>query len=199
MFYLTFVLTTFLFAGACLFLLINFDKSFNVNNYSTYSLPLGVITIIVFFITIVIKNIFINVYKRKTLNSYIYKIKVCNENKSDELLGYLDSGNFLQDNITNKPITVVDFNCLKSVLSNVSLPDIILLKTEKLNKSFKNVHFQMVSSVNNGTKLLVFEVDRLEVYLDNKINVINNACIGLSIKSFANSLGYNALLNPQLI
>jgi len=198
LFYLTFVLITFLFGGACLFLLITFDKNFNVNNYNSYSLPLGVIVVIIFFIMIVIKNIFKNIYKRKNLNNYVYKIKLHNNNKSDEILGYLDSGNFLIDNLTNKPITIVDFNSLKNILVDINITDILLNRTDKINKYFKNVHLQNVNSINKGSKILILEIEKLEIYSKETTNIINNACIGLTIKSFINDLGYSALINPLL-
>jgi len=198
LFYLSFVLITFLFGGACLFLLITFDKNFNVNNYNSYSLPLGVIVVIIFFIMIVIKNIFKNIYKRKNLNNYVYKIKLHNNNKSDEILGYLDSGNFLIDNLTNKPITIVDFNSLKNILVDINITDILLKRKDKINKYFKNVHLQNVNSINKGSKILILEIEKLEIYSKETTNIINNACIGLTIKSFINDLGYSALINPLL-
>lgn len=196
--YLTFILLTFLFGGACLFLLMTFDKNFNVNNYNSYSLPLGAIVVIIFFIMIIIKNIFKNIYKRKNVNSFVYKVKLINNNKCDEILAYLDSGNFLKDSITNKPITIVDFNSLKNILVDINITDILLNRTDKLNKYFKNVHLQNVSSINKGSKILIIEIEKLEIYLNDKPNIINNASIGLTIKSFINDLGYSALLNPEL-
>lgn len=198
LYYISFILITFLFGGACLFLLMTFDKNFNVNNYNSYSLPLGAIVVIIFFIMIVIKNIFKNIYKRKKLNNYVYKIKLFNNNKSDEVLAYLDSGNFLKDFVTNKPITIVDFNCLKHILVDINITDILLNRTDKLNKYFKNVHMQSISSINKGSKILILEIERLEIYANETPNIILNACIGLTIKSFINDLGYSALLNPQL-
>ena len=198
LFYLTFVLITFLFGGACLFLLMTFDKNFIVINYNSYSLPLGVIVVIVFFIMIIIKNIFKNIYKRKNLNNYIYKIKLFNNNKCDEILAFLDSGNFLKDSLTNKPITIVDFNSLKNILIDISITDILLNRTDKLNRKFKNVHMQSVNSINKGSKILIVEIEKLEIYSKETPNIIYNACIGLTIKSFINDLGYSALLNPQL-
>lgn len=198
LYYISFVLITFLFGGACLFLLISYDKNFNVNNYYSYSLPLGVIVVIIFFLMLTIKNIFKNIYKRKNINNYIFKIKLINGSKSDEILAYLDSGNFLQDTITKKPITIVDYNSLKNLLQEISLTDILLNRTDKLNKFFKNAHIQNISSINKGSKIIIFEIEKLEIFLNDKTNVINNACIGLTIKSFINDMGYSALLNPNL-
>lgn len=200
LYYLTFLLITFLYGGACLFILMCFDKNFKINNFTTYSLPLGVIVLIVFFIMIVIKNIFKNFYNRKKINNYVYKIVIENNTQKDELLGFLDSGNTLVDSLTNKPITVVNYSSLKNVLKDVSITDIILNKETKLNKFFKNVHVIETSSIgNNKNKILIIEVEKLEIYLDNSVNIINNAIIGLTLKNFINDLGYNALLNSKLI
>lgn len=200
LYYLTFLLITFLYGGACLFILMYFDKNFKINNFTTYSLPLGVIVLIVFFIMIVIKNIFKNFYNRKNINNYVYKIVIENNAEKDELLGFLDSGNTLVDSLTGKPITVVNYSSLKNVLKDISITDIILNKETKLNKFFKNVHIIETTSIgNNKNKILIIEVEKLEIYLDNSVNIINNAIIGLTLKNFINDLGYNALLNSKLI
>lgn len=200
LYYLTFLFITFLYGGACLFILMYFDKNFKINNFTTYSLPLGVIVLIVFFIMIVIKSIFKNFYNRKKINNYVYKIVIENNSEKDELLGFLDSGNTLVDSLTGKPITVVNYSSLKNVLKDISITDIILNKETKLNKFFKNVHIIETSSIgNNKNKIMLIEVEKLEIYLDNSVNIINNAIIGLTLKNFINDLGYNALLNSKLI
>lgn len=200
LYYLTFLFITFLYGGACLFILMYFDKNFKINNFTTYSLPLGVIVLIVFFIMIVIKNIFKNFYNRKKINNYVYKIVIKNNAEKDELLGFLDSGNTLVDSLTGKPITVVNYSSLKNVLKDISITDIILNKETKLNKFFKNVHIIETTSIgNNKNKILIIEVEKLEIYLDNSVNIINNAIIGLTLKNFINDLGYSALLNSKLI
>lgn len=200
LYYLTFLLLTFVFGGACLFILMSFDKSFKINNYSTYSLPLGVIVVIIFFIFIIIKNIFKNFYSRKKINNFVYKVVVENNDEKDEILGFLDSGNTLVDKLTGKPITIVNFYSLKNVLKQISITDIILNKETKINKYFNNVHIVETTSIgNNKNKILVLEVQKLEIYLENKVNIIDNAIIGLTIKNFINDLGYNALLNSKLL
>ncbi len=200
LYYLTFLLLTFVFGGACLFILMSFDKSFKINNYSTYSLPLGVIVVIIFFIFIIIKNIFKNFYSRKKINNFVYKVVVENNDEKDEILGFLDSGNTLVDKLTGKPITIVNFYSLKNVLKQISITDIILNKETKINKYFNNVHIVETTSIgNNKNKILVLEVQKLEIYLENKVNIIDNAIIGLTLKNFINDLGYNALLNSKLL
>lgn len=200
LYYLTFLLLTFVFGGACLFILMSFDKSFKINNYSTYSLPLGVIVLIIFFIFIIIKNIFKNFYSRKKINNFVYKVVVENNDEKDEILGFLDSGNTLVDKLTGKPITIVNFYSLKNVLKQISITDIILNKETKINKYFNNVHIVETTSIgNNKNKILVLEVQKLEIYLENKVNIIDNAIIGLTLKNFINDLGYNALLNSKLL
>jgi len=200
LYHLTFLLLTFVFGGACLFILTMFDKNFNTSNFSTYSLPLGAIVLIILFIYIVIKNIFKNFYTRQKINNFIYKIIIENNNEKDEILAFLDSGNTLEDSLTKKPITIVNFNSLKNVLKDISITDIILNKETKLNKSFKNVHIENTQSIGKSTnKILVMEVEKLEIYSDKNVNIINNAIIGLTLKNFINDLGYNALLNIKLM
>lgn len=200
LYYITFILTTFVYGGACMFLLSSFDKNFVASNYSTYSLPLGVITVIIFFIMLIIKNVFKNFYRRKQVNNFVYNVRLYNNQKCDDLTLFLDSGNNLVDNITNKPITIIDFNSLKQILEDLTITDIILNKTDKINKIFKNVHLLNVSSIgNNKNRILVVEIERLEIYLENKVHIINNAIVGLTLKRFINDLGYSGLLSPKIL
>lgn len=200
LYYLTFLLLTCLFGGVCLFLLVMFDKNFSPSNYSSYSLPLGVICVIVFFVFLVVKNIFKNFYKRKNVNNFVYKIVLENNGNFDEILGFLDSGNNLVDNITKKPITIVDFFSLKNLTKEVNLADIVLNKQGNINKVFKNAHtIETLSIGKNVNKILVIQIDKLEIYNDNSVHIINDAIIGLTLKSFVSDIGYSALLNKNLM
>lgn len=198
LFYVVFLFITFLFGGVCLFVLINFDKNFNIQNYTTYSLPLGVIVLILFLMSIVLKNIFRNVYKRKNLNNFIYNMIIFNNNNYTKLLAFLDSGNLLIDNLTKKPITIVDYNSVKDFL-NISLTDILLNRIDNLNKTLKNAHLFEVKSVGGSKKIIVFEVDKIEISTKEYKKEINNAVLGITLKSFINDLGYNALIGYQIL
>jgi len=200
LYYLTFVLLTCLFGGVCLFILLMFDKNFNLANYSSYSLPLGVICVIAFFVFLVIKNIFKNFYKRKNQNNFIYKIVLSNNGKTDEVVAFLDSGNNLIDDLTKKPVTVVDFFALKNILGKINITDIVLNKETKLNSVFKNAHILKTQSIGKSVnKILVVQIEKLEIYKENMVHIINDAVVGLTLKSFVSDIGYNALLNPSLI
>ncbi|MGN1207993.1 MAG: sigma-E processing peptidase SpoIIGA [Christensenellales bacterium] len=200
LYWLTFLLLTCLFGGVCLFLLLFFDKNFSPSNYSSYSLPLGAICVIALFMFLVVKNIFKNFYKRKTLNNFVFRVVLYNAGKSDEIVAFLDSGNNLTDSLTNKPITVVDFKCLKNVAENLSITDIILNKQTKLNQVFKNAHVQKTQSIGRSeSTILVVEVERMEIYSEKNVHIINEAVIGLTLKSFVSGMGYSALLNPNLM
>lgn len=199
LYYLTFILLTSLFGGVCLFLLFMFDKNFSPSNYQSYSLPLGVICVIVFFVFLLIKNIFKNFYKRKKINNFMYKISIINGGQKDEILAFLDSGNNLIDNLTQKPITIVDFFALKNVTMGLNITDIVLNKESKLNSVFKNAHLFKTQSIGqNESRILVVQVERLEIYSQDEVHIINDAVVGLTLKSFISDMGYNALLNPSL-
>lgn len=200
LYYLTFLLISCLFGGVCLFLLLIFDKNFSPSNYSTYSLPLGIVCIIVFFVFLIVKNIFKNFYKRKSVNNFVYKIVLENNGRSDQMLALLDSGNNLIDSVTKKPITIVDFFSLKNLAKDISLTDIVLNKETNLNKIFKNAHIiETLSIGKNKNKILVVQIEKLEIFNENLVRTIDDAMIGLSLKSFISDIGYNALLNKNLM
>lgn len=200
LYYVTFLLLTCLFGGVCIFLLLLFDANFSPANYYSYSLPLGAICVIVFFVFLIVKNIFKNFYNRKRINNFIYKIVLTNCGKSDEICAFLDSGNNLIDSLTQKPITIVDFFALKNIAGGLNITDIVLNKETKLNSIFKNVHILKTQSIGKSeSKILVVQIEKLEIYLDEKVHIINDAIIGLTLKSFISDIGYNALLNPNLL
>ncbi len=198
LFHITFLLLTCLFGGVCLFLLLAFDKNFSPQNYCSYSLPLGAICVISYFVMIVVKNIFANFYKKKTMNNFVYEIELFNKEKSDKISAFLDSGNTLVDQNFNKPITVVDFYALKNILKDFSITDIILNKEKKFQQQFNNVHKQNSCSLGQNFSILVLEIDRIEIYFQNKLHKIYNAQIGLVLNNFSKNLGYHALLNPNI-
>lgn len=198
LYFVVFIFLTFLFGGVCLFILISFDKNFNVQNYSTYSLPLGIIVLILFLMSVVLKNIFKNVYKRKNINNFIYNMIIFNNNSYTKLLAFLDSGNLLIDTLTKKPITIVDYNSVKDFFK-ISLTDILLNRIDNLNKTLKNAHLFEVKSVGGNKKIIVFEVDKIEIGTKDFKKEINNAVIGITLKSFINDLGYNALIGYQFV
>ncbi len=200
LYYITFLFITFLYGGLCLFLLISFDKNFSPSNYYSYSLPLWGITILIMFAFIVLKNIFKTFYKRKTLNNFIYKIIIYNNGKSDEMMAFLDSGNNLVDDITKKPITVVDFKALNKTLNGINLTDLILSKEKNFNKVFKDAHIFKTQSVGSNTNsIMCVTVEKMEIYSEGKVHIINDAIIGLTLKSFVSDINYSALLSPNLI
>lgn len=198
LFYVVFLFLTFLFGGVCLFILMNFDSNFNIQNSSTYSLPLGIIVLILFLMAIILKNIFKNVYKRKSINNFIYNLIIFNNSGYIKLLAFLDSGNLLIDSLTKKPITIVDYNSVKDFL-NVSLTDILLNRVDNLNKTLKNAHLFEVKSVGGNKKIIVFEVDKIEISTKDYKKEIKNAVLGITLKSFINDLGYNALIGYQIL
>ena len=109
---------------------------------------------------------------RYTYSNY-YNVKLFLNNTSYDYVGYLDSGNVLTDNITNKPVILIDKRKL--------LFDI---------KEFRIIPFMCV----NGTSTLkVVKIDKL--LFNNK--EYNNVLLGIMDKiSFD---GVDILLNRKLL
>ena len=110
---------------------------------------------------------------------------------------FLDTGNRLIDTNSNKPVVLINYNIFDALYGGVSPTDLLLGKLE--NMPLKNAKFINVQGANGKMgKILLFETEELKIFLDNSVNIIKNAVLGLSLLKFGDVLEYSVLLNPLL-
>ena len=171
-------LSTFLLGGVCLALQ-NAVGAFPV--FIVAIIGLGLFTLLCLITKIVRHN--------NNLKNFTYKLKFVDGDNIVEEEGYLDSGNVLYDNITNKPIVLVNFEVFQKFYKDISY---INARLQNINSSsIKNGHYIKINGIGKGTSMLVFTID--ELILEDKY--YKNVSLGLSFSGFEKSFGKNVLLH----
>lgn len=143
---------------------------------------------------LIIKVIHKSIVKANTIKNFSYSLTIVDEGKIIAEEGYLDSGNVLQDNITKKPIILINYEVFCKLYEGVSLLSAITKSYDF--KSFKNGHYVEINSVGGGAKMLVFSVDEVRVGEDKSFK---DVMLGLSFSGFEKSFGKNVLLNANFV
>jgi len=143
-------------------------------------LPIFIITIVTTFICCKLVNY---IKSKINLNSHIHNATLINNNIILNIKGFIDSGNHLCDN--NNPVTIINFKTFKK-LTNISLSQYL---TNNFN-NLKNAHFINANTISGKSKILVFNIDKLQ--LNNKTYC--NISLGVSLH-FDNSKEYSAIFN----
>ncbi len=135
--------------------------------------------------------------KRKTLQNFQYYVRLhFNGNQIDEK-GYFDSGNILYDNITNKPIILISPVVFEK-LTGENFYEFAL--KENPTTLLKNCHYVPASTSMSQGKMLVFELDKVEILSkNNEIKEHKNIFVGLSFADFEKSFDSGLLLHSSLI
>lgn len=135
-----------------------------------------------------------SVQRKNKIKNFYYQVKVIDNGQEFIDEGFLDSGNMLYDNITKKPVVLVDFNLFHKLYSNISFTSIITKTVDK--SSIKNGHYIKINSIGSKTKILAFTIDELIIGNDKKYK---DVVVGLSLSGFEKSFGKSVLLHSELI
>ncbi len=134
--------------------------------------------------------------KARTVETFLYKIKLSSNGKTIEEEGYLDSGNMLYDPITKKPIILITFDVFTKFYEGIDYLNAYLKNVD--TTLVTNGHYVKINSVASGSSILVFTADRLEIET-NEHRRFDNISVGLSFSGFDKALGRKILLHSELI
>lgn len=139
--------------------------------------------------------IFIN-HRRKVehVRKYTYNVILRDGDKTIYEEGYLDSGNLLYDNITKKPIILVNFDVFHKLYQNINFICAFTKNFDK--KQVKNGHFVKINGVAGNSSILVFTIDELKIGDE---AVIKDASLGLSFSGFDKGFGKRLLLHSAIV
>jgi stage II sporulation protein GA (sporulation sigma-E factor processing peptidase) len=125
--------------------------------------------------------------------------KICIRNKGDiyQTIGFLDSGNRLVDEISKKPVVIINYKTFNKLFKNINVVDLIMGRLENL--PLKNCRYITIGTVSDSKgKVLVFESDELEIFLEDGKNIIKNVMLGLASTKSNKFENFDVLLNPLL-
>ena len=138
---------------------------------------------------LVIKLLFRKIKRKEEVEKFCYDIEIEYDGKITKWKAFLDSGNLLYDPITQKPVCLINFKVFAELFDGVSLAD-ILVRSEKI-KRIKFAHYIAFNTLNKMDKILVFQVDRLQI----NEKVVQKATLGLVLKNFNQAFGSDVILH----
>ena len=206
-----FYLVSFVFGG-CVFALMYFLKPQMAqirNGVFVGDYPLKVALIGGFVAFIILQLSFKIVKTRFSKKDIIYDVDVFVNKKSIRIKALLDTGNLLKDPITGCPVIVIEHKSLISVLPGKVLDNLDkilggdineLAKDENFKKTISRFRIIPFSSLGKQNGLLLgIKADSINIVLDDKIENISNAIIGIYDKSFTNNGSYTAIFGLDML
>lgn len=136
--------------------------------------------------------------QQKAFKNEVYTVNVSFRNIEVALRGFVDTGNNLTDGLTGKTVFVAE---LKAVAPLFTYEELIYLKSDEIENipdSLQGViRFIPCQTVGDSLFLPVFTPHEMEIKLNNKKVGLNNVCIAVADKSFADG-EYNLILNKNI-
>lgn len=184
--YFAFSLMTFVFGGAV-----------EALSQATGDLSIVLILIFAFLLYFLFSHFLATYTKRKALKDFQYSVRLFYEGKEVDEMAYFDSGNILYDNITKKPIVLISPEVFEK-LTGKNYFEFVLKESSTL--MLKNCHYVPASTSMSQGKMLVFEVEKLQIIIKNQeVKEHKNIFLGLSFADFEKSFNSNLLLHSTLI
>ena len=155
----------------------------------TSPIPL-IFTLAIFIILSIIFKLSIDLaIKKKVLTNNLITIELEYGEKKIKKLAFIDTGNNLQFN--NNPVSIINFK-LFNELTNINLSDYL-----SKNFSLKNFNYINCSTVTGKKKMLMFSLDKMTIFKNGKIEMIEKPKLALSLNF--NNKNYDLILNNLLI
>lgn len=183
--YFAFAFMTFVFGG-CMSMLEQISNNTNVFLFTLFS---GILFIF-------IKEFFKLYHKKKNIKDFQYSVRLFFNGKEVDEMGYLDSGNLLYDNISHCPIILISELVFEKLVGQNYYE--FVLKNQKPEEVLKNCHYIPASTSMSNGKMLVFELENLQVIdKKNQIKEFKSQFVGLSFANFEKSFNSGLLLHSS--
>lgn len=128
-------------------------------------------------------------HRKKQIEKFCFDVVVEQNGVCQKCRAFLDSGNMLTDPVTQSPVSLINFKMFCALFSDIDISD-ILHKSEKLQE-LPLAHYINFGTLNGNDKILVFQVDRLQV----NGRVQEKSTLGLCFKNFRAAFGSDMILN----
>ncbi len=166
-----------------------------LNNSYSKNFPMGVIIGIIAAYCYVLIGVINYIIKKQKTKKFIYDLKIFTNDKTYKISAYLDSAHNLIDPISNESVIIINFETFNKIFK---LPMEKLIQKDVSN--LKNAHYIDYKTINKTTqKMLVFNIEKVEIDLIKSKLKKENAVLGLSFSNFKNNFNCDALISPTLI
>ena len=171
---LLFFLITFCIGGAIL----GIYSMFGIDYSSEISIAIMILP--VYLIAKLVREIIKYVYKRKDTVKYLYDVALSKNQTKIKLKGFMDTGNSVYDG--DRPVIF----CQRSTF----------IKLYGINPVQTGLKKITINTISGQTEKIAFELDQLEIYIGEKVNIHNNVTV--CVTRF-NAGEYEVLLHPALL
>jgi stage II sporulation protein GA (sporulation sigma-E factor processing peptidase) len=184
-----FFLFTFLLGGIIIgiFFMLNIDYTLESNFNYISNIPIGLVLLTAFLLGIILKIAFERLYRKRNINNFIYNCELSLNNIKVTAKGFLDSGNQLYDNTTDSPVIITGRKTASKLFK------------EGLFYGETKAKFLEFSTIGGKNKMLIFKIDKLEIYIGKNLNIINNITLGISPYHIKGNEDYDLILHPAIL
>lgn len=189
-FYVMFLITTSIYGGINLFIYFAIYGNFE----SSKKLPTVLIVASLLFITYFLKQCQKKLYAKKNINNFMYDIEIQNNNEIIKTVAYLDTGNILQDTVSQNPVILVNYKMFEKINKNFKLHNLLTKKFDGL----KDGHYILVKTATSNSQILAFSVDELKIHIGENVKTFHNPTFALS-KVKITGFDCDVILNSKLI
>jgi stage II sporulation protein GA (sporulation sigma-E factor processing peptidase) len=206
-----FYITSFVFGGAAfgLFYFLNGLKYRSNGTFYIKEFPVKTLAISIIIAYLIVKaswNFVLNRVKREKI---ITEIIILMDNRKVAIMALVDTGNALNEPITNAPVVVVEYTSIKELLptdvqaifdqDNQNDFNIIahIMSNSDLITRFRVIPFKSLGKENG--MLLGFKPDEVQLVENYKQQSIKNIIIGIYNKKLSNNGEYSALIHPDIL
>ena len=148
-------------------------------------------------------------HKQLTQSVFRVPVKVLFQGAEVEVQALIDTGNSLQDPLSNTPVVIVEYGAIKEILS-VEIrrafeynpdPDLMLILDSIYQTSWAT-RFRVIpfTSLGRENGLIVgFKPDKIEIFSEGLQVSTSNVIIGIYRQELCPDGGYRALLHPDIL
>lgn len=192
--FVLFVTYTFVLGGVCYALCLAFGSTTLGLLINAYQVPMGAIVLVIaFYIYLLAKLITFFRHHNKDISLY-YDVIITLKNKKYYVRGYVDSGNNLYSD--GRPVVVLSQSSFCKTFRDFPYEKLLLCKPEKM--PYKNAHFVDYYTASGANKMLVFDIDRIEIKNSERTFETTDVSLGVSRTGrFSNT--FDCLLNKDFL
>ena len=194
----SFLVLTAVMGGICFLICFSFGEVVLLpNGEITYNLflPIWAILLCLILIGYILFKLLAAVKIKNMQSGFIYETKVFSGEKEVKCNAFLDSGNTLIDEQTNKPVCIISFDAFRKLFSSINLHELLLKRPlENLAQS----HYIKVGSVGKTREMLAFEVDKILLKQKDFSLTQKNVMLAVSFVKLEKKLDCSILLNPLI-
>ncbi len=185
-----FVLTTFLYGGIVFAIgYFRYADVVKAVSYAPKFIPSVAILIVVAFTPLILTAIKQRV-RKVTSQQFVYPVKICINEKTVDLMGFLDSGNQLYDTISGLPVVIVPLYAVAPYLTDEQLLSVV-----GANKKIRRIR---THGVGGAKDIPLIKPQSFSVINADKTNILLEVMVGLSAKPLRVQ-GCDVILPPSIL